>query len=105
MVITSDYCKISCETDKHLGGYIKDKTGADMVLWDGSCIVHEEFKAKELMLMKKANPGAAVLVHPESQLDVVKQADVVGSTSLLLKSVTDTPLDKSRGFLFMFLFV
>jgi quinolinate synthase len=76
--------KILWAPDKHLGGYIQKKTGADMLLWQGSCLVHDEFKGIELELLKKEHPGAKVLVHPESPEAVVAQADVVGSTSQLI---------------------
>ena len=75
--------------DRHLGRYIQEQTGADMLLWQGECIVHDEFKGLELELMKKDHPEALVLVHPESPRSVVEQAHVVGSTSQLLKAVTD----------------
>src|SRR5206468_8083620 len=71
--------------DKHLGSYIQRETGADMVFWNGSCIVHDEFKAFELADLKKQYPDARVLVHPESPADVVALADAVGSTSAILK--------------------
>jgi quinolinate synthase len=58
-------------------------------LWNGACIVHDEFKGLELELLKKQHPGAMVLVHPESPDNVVAQADVVGSTSQMLKAVVD----------------
>lgn len=83
--------KIVWGPDKHLGSYIQKKTGADMILWDGSCIVHEEFKAQGLRDLRKLYPEAAVLVHPESPEGVVEQADVVGSTSRLLKAVGELP--------------
>jgi quinolinate synthase len=60
--------KILWAPDKHLGGYIQKQTGADMLLWQGSCLVHDEFKAVELELLKKEHPLAKVLVHPESRL-------------------------------------
>lgn len=72
--------------DKHLGKYIQRETGADMLLWDGACIVHEEFKTKQLENMKTLYPNAAVLVHPESPEQVIELADVVGSTSQLIKA-------------------
>ena len=75
--------------DRHLGGYIQRETGADMLLWQGSCIVHDEFKALELELLKSENPGARVLVHPESPAGVVALADVVGSTSQLLRAAKE----------------
>jgi quinolinate synthase len=81
--------KILWAPDKHLGRYIADETGADMLLWQGACIVHDEFKGLELELLKREHPGAMVLVHPESPEAVVAQADVVGSTSRLLKAVVE----------------
>lgn len=78
--------KILWAPDRHLGGYIQRKTGADMVMWQGSCIVHDEFKAIELAALKAQYPQAKVLVHPESPADVVALADVVGSTSAILKA-------------------
>jgi quinolinate synthase len=83
--------KILWAPDRHLGRYIRDQTGADMLLWDGACIVHDEFKAIELELMRREHPQARVLVHPESPAGVVAQADVVGSTSQLLKAVIEGP--------------
>lgn len=76
--------KILWAPDKHLGGYIQKKTGADMLLWQGSCLVHDEFKGLELELLKREHPHAKVLVHPESPEAVVALADVVGSTSQLI---------------------
>nr|WP_232209300.1 quinolinate synthase NadA [Alkalilimnicola ehrlichii] len=80
--------KILWGPDKHLGDYLQRETGADMLLWDGSCIVHEEFKGLELEKLRGEHPEAKVLVHPESPRAVVEQADVVGSTSKLLEAVT-----------------
>jgi quinolinate synthase len=79
--------KILWAPDKHLGGYIQKKTGADMLLWQGSCLVHDEFKGIELALLKREHPQAKVLVHPESPEAVVALADVVGSTSQLIAAV------------------
>ncbi len=81
--------KILWAPDKHLGGYIQKKTGADMLLWDGACIVHEEFKAKGIEDLKALYPDAAVLVHPESPESVVSLADVAGSTSQLIKAAKE----------------
>ena len=78
--------KILWAPDKHLGGYIQRETGADMVMWGGACIVHDEFKAFELQALMRQHPGAKVLVHPESPADVVALADAVGSTSAILKA-------------------
>jgi quinolinate synthase len=78
--------KILWAPDKHLGGYIQKKTGADMLLWQGSCLVHDEFKGIELDLLKAEHPDAKVLVHPESPANVVALADVVGSTTQLINA-------------------
>lgn len=83
--------KIIWGPDRFLGNYIQKETGADMLLWQGSCIVHEEFKAEELLEMKKQYPDAAVLVHPESPMSVVDLADVVGSTSKILQATRELP--------------
>ncbi len=85
--------KILWAPDRHLGRYIQRETGADMLLWNGACIVHDEFKGLELDLLKREHPGAMVLVHPESPESVVAQADVVGSTSQLLAAVVDGRAD------------
>lgn len=77
--------------DRFLGGYINKETGADMVLWDGSCIVHEEFKAKGLKDLMHVYPDAAVLVHPESPSSVIELADVVGSTTQIIKASQQLP--------------
>lgn len=78
--------KLIWAPDRYLGAYIQEKTGADMLIWQGSCIVHEEFKAQALKTLKKAHPEAAVLAHPESPASVLALADVIGSTSQLLKA-------------------
>jgi len=76
--------KILWAPDRHLGGYIRKETGADMLMWQGSCVVHDEFKGIELDLMRAEYPDAKILVHPESPEAVVKLADVVGSTTQLI---------------------
>lgn len=81
--------KILWAPDKHLGGYIQRETGADMLMWNGSCIVHDEFKAFELEELMKEHPQAKVLVHPESPAAVIALADAVGSTSGILKAAHD----------------
>lgn len=83
--------KILWAPDKHLGSYVQRETGADVLLWDGACIVHEEFKAKGLLDLKAQHPEAAVLVHPESPQSVVELADVVGSTSQLINATRTLP--------------
>ncbi len=85
--------KVLWAPDKHLGRYIQDETGADMLLWDGACIVHEEFKARGIEDLKAVYPDAAVLVHPESPRSVIALADVVGSTSRILQAAQDLPND------------
>ncbi|MFB0995826.1 MAG: quinolinate synthase [Porticoccaceae bacterium] len=86
--------KILWAPDKYLGAYVQKQTGADMILWDGSCIVHEEFKAKGILDLKQVYPEAAVLVHPESPESVVALADVVGSTSQLISAAKELPNQK-----------
>ena len=76
--------KILWAPDKHLGHYIQKETQADMVFWNGACIVHDEFKAFELQALMAEHPEAKVLVHPESPADVIALADAVGSTSAIL---------------------
>jgi quinolinate synthase len=88
--------KIIWGPDKHLGSYLQTQTDADMVLWDGSCIVHDEFKFDGLQKMKKLHPDAEVLVHPESPKEVVGLADMVGSTSQILSSAKNS---KSKKFI------
>jgi len=83
--------KIIWAPDQHLGRYIQKKTGANMLLWDGSCIVHEEFRARGIEQMKALYPDAAVLVHPESPESVIDIADAVGSTSQLIKAAQTLP--------------
>jgi quinolinate synthase len=78
--------KILWAPDKYLGSYLQSKTKADMLLWDGACIVHETFKANALKQLKAQHPDAVVLVHPESAMEVIALADVVGSTTQLLKA-------------------
>jgi quinolinate synthase len=82
--------KIIWAPDRHLGGYIQKKTGADMLLWQGSCLVHDEFKGVELDLVRAEYPDAKVLVHPESPESVVAQADVVGSTTQLIDAAKNS---------------
>jgi quinolinate synthase len=77
--------------DRHLGRYVQQLTGAEMLLWPGSCVVHEEFRADALELLRREHPRAAVLVHPESPREVVAQADVVGSTTALIEAVRTLP--------------
>lgn len=89
--LDSEDKKIIWGPDRHLGGYIANKTDADMLLWHGECIVHDEFSADALKKMKVLYPEAAVLVHPESPSSVVELADAVGSTSQLIKAAKALP--------------
>jgi len=77
--------------DRFLGDYIQRQTGADMLMWQGSCIVHEAFKSDALERLHEKHPEAAVLVHPESPPAVIALADVVGSTSALIEAVRSLP--------------
>lgn len=86
--------KILWGPDRHLGSYIAKQTGADMLMWQGECIVHDEFSAKALQDMKHLHPDAAVLVHPESPASVVDMADAVGSTTQLIKASQHLPNKK-----------
>lgn len=83
--------KILWAPDRYLGDYVRRQTGADMILWDSSCIVHEEFKAKGITDLQKTYPDAAVLVHPESPAAVVDLADRVGSTSQIIEAARTLP--------------
>ena len=78
--------KILWAPDKHLGSYLREQTGADMLLWDSACIVHEEFKLKGLKDLKHVYPQAALLAHPESPRDILEIADVVGSTTQIIQA-------------------
>ena len=84
--LTSLGKKIIWAPDKFLGEYIIDRTGADMILWDGSCVVHEEYKTKSLIKLKNRYPNSDILVHPESPRSIIKLADVVGSTTKLIQA-------------------
>lgn len=83
--------KILWAPDRHLGNYVQKQTGADMLLWQGVCIVHDEYKARELVELKAQHPAAQVLVHPESPRAIVQLADVVGSTTQLIKAAQNSP--------------
>ena len=89
--LDSEGHKIIWGPDRHLGAYIAKETGADMLMWQGECIVHDEFSAKALLDMKNVYPDAAILVHPESPASVVALADAVGSTSQLIKAAKELP--------------
>jgi len=77
--------------DRHLGDYVQRESGADILLWDGACIVHEEFKARGILDLKHVHPDAAVLVHPESPASVIELADHVGSTTQIIRAAEEMP--------------
>ncbi|WP_226052628.1 quinolinate synthase NadA [Dickeya chrysanthemi] len=83
--------KIIWAPDRHLGHYVQKQTGADVLCWQGACVVHDEFKTQALKRMKALYPQAAVLVHPESPQSVVEMADAVGSTSQLIHAAKQLP--------------
>ena len=83
--------KILWAPDQHLGNYVKRETGADIVMWDGACVVHEEFKARGIADLKRVYPDAAVLVHPESPTAVLELADRVGSTTQIIRAAREMP--------------
>ncbi len=82
--------KILWAPDRHLGNYVQEQSGADMLLWQGACVVHDEYKTKELIELKAKYPEARVLVHPESPRAIIKLADVVGSTTQLIRAAEQT---------------
>ena len=86
--------KILWAPDKYLGSYLQKETGADMILWDSACVVHEEFKSNGIKDLKALHPDAGVLVHPESPPEVIEMADAVGSTSHLIKASRELDFDK-----------
>jgi quinolinate synthase len=81
--------KILWAPDRYLGDYVRRVTGADMLLWQASCIVHERFKAEALENLARQHPDAAILVHPESPEAVIALADVVGSTTRLIQATRE----------------
>jgi quinolinate synthase len=81
--------KIIWAPDRHLGDYVRRQSGADILMWDGACIVHEEFKARGIADLKKVYPEAAVLAHPESPAAVLELADKVGSTTQIIRAATE----------------
>lgn len=83
--------KILWAPDRYLGDYVQRTTGADMILWQGACVVHEKFKADGIRQLKQEHPEAAILVHPESPPEVIAMANVVGSTTQLIRAVKELP--------------
>jgi quinolinate synthase len=92
--LKSEGKKILWAPDKYLGDYIQMQTGVDMLHWPGSCIVHEKFKASALLELKRKNPEAKILVHPESPMDIIELADSVGSTTNLLNAAIKSNASK-----------
>ena len=86
--------KLIWAPDRHLGAYVQRETGVDMLLWNGACVVHEAFKADGLRQLRAEHPDAQVLVHPESPLEVIALADLVGSTTALVQAVRELPAKK-----------
>lgn len=82
--------KVIFASDKHLGHYIQQQTGIDMLCWQGFCVVHDEFKTAELKRLMAQHPDAEVLVHPESPAEVIALADVVGSTTRLIRAAAES---------------
>jgi len=83
--------KILFGPDKNLGRYLIQKTGRDMLLWQGSCLVHETFSEKKLIGIKTRHPAAKIIAHPECETSILQMADFIGSTSALLKYAVDSP--------------
>jgi quinolinate synthase len=81
--------KIIFAPDKNLGKYIIKKTGRDMVLWQGSCIVHETFSERKIIKLKTEYPNAKIISHPECEEVILDNSDFIGSTSALLKYVKE----------------
>ena len=79
--------------DKNLGKYLIAETGRDMVLWEGSCIVHEAFSLEKLIDLYKKHPNATIIAHPESETHILKVAHYIGSTSGMLNHVKNSPND------------
>ena len=83
--------KLIFAPDRNLGNYVLNKTGRDMIIWNGTCHVHEEFSLEAILRLKKENPSAKIIVHPECELPVRMVADFIGSTSALLQFISKDP--------------
>jgi quinolinate synthase len=83
--------KLIFAPDRNLGNYVLNKTGYDMVIWNGTCHVHEEFSLEAILRLKKENPDAKIIVHPECEMPVRMVADFIGSTSSLLQFTKKDP--------------
>jgi quinolinate synthase len=94
--------KIIFAPDKHLGAYLSKKTGREMLLWQGSCIVHEQFSERELVKLKTQNPNAKIIAHPECPEALLDHAEYIGSTSALLKfTIEQGKINPNSEFLVM----
>ena len=93
--------KIIFTPDKHLGNYCKEVTGADIILWDGYCYVHDEFSIGDIYIAKHEHPDCVLLVHPESPKEVLEIADFIGSTSQIMRFVEENigNLENNKGFI------
>jgi quinolinate synthase len=83
--------KIIFGPDKNLGAYVEKKTGRDLVLWNGACMVHEIFSREKIIKLKERYPGAKLLAHPECEDVILQMADYIGSTTGILKYATNQP--------------
>lgn len=88
--------KLVFAPDRNLGNFILNKTGRDMIIWNGTCHVHEEFSLEAILKLKKENPGAKLIVHPECELPIRMIADYIGSTAALLNF---TKKDDARSYI------
>jgi quinolinate synthase len=79
--------------DKNLGKYVEKETGRDMVLWDGTCQVHEIFSERRLMQLRARHPDAAIIAHPECEPQILRHADFIGSTTRLLNYALESDKD------------
>ncbi|TDS63646.1 quinolinate synthase NadA [Myroides indicus] len=89
-----EYVPIIFAPDKNLGNYINSKTGRKMVLWDGSCVVHEAFSMDKLIALYKQHPDAAIIAHPESEAHILKTAGYIGSTAGMINYVKQSTKQK-----------
>jgi quinolinate synthase len=83
--------KIIFAPDRNLGAYVNKLTGRNMLLWDGSCQVHEIFSLEKILSLKRRHPEALLLAHPECEEIILKEADFIGSTTQILKYATSSP--------------
>ena len=83
--------------DKNLGKYVASITGRDLVLWEGSCVVHEAFSMEKLLALHKQNPNARIIAHPEAEDHILQTACFVGSTAGMLNFVKKNPHEERKG--------